>query len=225
MVQRKSDGSAECFGANPMARPGAGRRRFRPGEGTAARAFKKMEPEPSISRILFPRIAGTAVIHLAPGSLPGSSGLPKSVGRAALIPCGKAFLFDLAPCGVCRAAAVASDAVRSYRTISPLPRRRRGGIFSVALSVGSPLPRVTRHTALWSSDFPRPLVRGRDCPDDSGSYHSTASRAVRQICTGCRAPGSRADPPVPGRARFFLAPETPSSIQMPPALRFRRAPV
>jgi hypothetical protein len=32
----------------------------------------------------------------------------------------------------------------------------RGGVFSVALSVGSPLPRVTRHTALWSSDFPRP---------------------------------------------------------------------
>jgi hypothetical protein len=32
----------------------------------------------------------------------------------------------------------------------------RGGIFSVALSVGSPLPRVMRHTALWSSDFPRP---------------------------------------------------------------------
>jgi hypothetical protein len=29
----------------------------------------------------------------------------------------------------------------------------------VALSVGSPLPRVTRHTALWSSDFPRPFIR------------------------------------------------------------------
>jgi hypothetical protein len=37
----------------------------------------------------------------------------------------------------------------------------RGGIFSVALSVGSPLPRVTRHTALWSSDFPRPFSGSR----------------------------------------------------------------
>ncbi len=33
------------------------------------------------------------------------------------------FLFDLAPGGVCRAAAVASGAVRSYRTVSTLPCR------------------------------------------------------------------------------------------------------
>jgi hypothetical protein len=43
----------------------------------------------------------------------------------------------------------------------------RGGVFSVALSVGSPLPRVTRHTALWSSDFPQPYA-GCDCLADSG---------------------------------------------------------
>jgi len=85
---------------------------------------------------------------------------------------------------------VATGAVRSYRTFSPLPRRvgwtlkscrarfharltwdgvarvhswpghshvqptRRGGIFSVPLSFGSPRPGVTRHTALRSSDFP-----------------------------------------------------------------------
>jgi len=30
-------------------------------------------------------------------------------------------LFDLAPGGVCRAVCVAADAVRSYRTVSPLP--------------------------------------------------------------------------------------------------------
>jgi hypothetical protein len=40
-------------------------------------------------------------------------------------------------------------------------------MFSVALSVGSPLPRVTRHTALWSSDFPRSAVTDRDCLADS----------------------------------------------------------
>src|SRR5215813_3522115 len=48
------------------------------------------------------------------------------------------FLFGLAPGGVCRAAAVAGSAVRSYRTVSPLPRpnaTRRGGLFSVALSL------------------------------------------------------------------------------------------
>jgi hypothetical protein len=72
-----------------------------------------------------------------------------------------ASLFGLAPCGVWPATSVASRAVRSYRTFSPLPRlrsceRRRGGIFSVPLSVGSPRPAVSRRTALWSSDFPLP---------------------------------------------------------------------
>ena len=44
----------------------------------------------------------------------------------------RASLFGLAPGGVCRAADVAIRAVRSYRTISPLPAplaRHLGGIF------------------------------------------------------------------------------------------------
>ena len=58
-------------------------------------------------------------------------------------------LFGLAPCGVCPARCITAAAVRSYRTFSPLPRpfwkdqrkslhsfqNRRGGMFSVALSV------------------------------------------------------------------------------------------
>ena len=55
-------------------------------------------------------------------------------------------LFGLAPGGVCRAAFVAKDAVRSYRTLSPLPRTEvQGGLLSVALSLGSPPPEVIRH--------------------------------------------------------------------------------
>jgi hypothetical protein len=57
-------------------------------------------------------------------------------------------LFGLAPGGVCRAACVAAGAVRSYRTVSPLPRlyaTHRGGLFSVALSLGSRPPDVIRH--------------------------------------------------------------------------------
>ena len=57
-------------------------------------------------------------------------------------------LFGLAPGGVCRAVSVAGNAVRSYRTVSPLPRlyaTRRGGLFSVALSLGLPPPDVIRH--------------------------------------------------------------------------------
>jgi hypothetical protein len=57
-------------------------------------------------------------------------------------------LFGLAPGGVYRAAPVAGSAVRSYRTLSPLPAGplgRAGGLLSVALSLGSPPPGVTRH--------------------------------------------------------------------------------
>jgi len=53
-------------------------------------------------------------------------------------------LFDLAPDGVCIAAYVTITAVRSYRTISPLPLKR-GGIFSAALSVRLPCLGVTQH--------------------------------------------------------------------------------
>ncbi len=103
---------------------------------------------------------------------------PKASDGPSLIPFGIAFLFDLAPCGVCPAADVTISAVRSYRTFSPLPRLKRGGMFSVALSVGSPLPRVTRHTALWSSDFPRFRKWNRDCLLDSGSVHFSTAKGI-----------------------------------------------
>jgi len=53
-------------------------------------------------------------------------------------------LFGFAPGGVYHAVSVASDAVRSYRTLSPLPNKS-GGLLSVALSLRSPSPGVTRH--------------------------------------------------------------------------------
>jgi hypothetical protein len=65
--------------------------------------------------------------------------------RAGCLP----LLLGLAPGGVFPAAAVAGGAVRSYRTVSPLPPARcsgtDGGVLSVALSLGSPPPGVTRH--------------------------------------------------------------------------------
>src|SRR5581483_11487634 len=56
----------------------------------------------------------------------------------------------------CRTA-LAPYAVRSYRTLSPLPvpLRAIGGLLSVALAVSSRCPGVTWHPALWSPDFPR----------------------------------------------------------------------
>src|SRR6476659_8086080 len=70
------------------------------------------------------------------------------------------FLFGLAPGGVCRAASVAGNAVRSYRTVSPLPRlnaTRRGGLFSVALSL-EPIP---AHADIDPAGcYPAPFVHG-----------------------------------------------------------------
>ena len=66
-------------------------------------------------------------------------------------------LFGLAPGGVYPAAPVTGGAVRFYRTVSPMPAANTlsleghfwqfgtGGLFSVALSLGSPPPAVSRH--------------------------------------------------------------------------------
>ncbi len=65
------------------------------------------------------RVLSRTVIHLGHASPHGSSDLPGSFARAH----SNAPLFGLAPGGVCPATRVATRAVRSYRTISPLPRR------------------------------------------------------------------------------------------------------
>ena len=81
---------------------------------------------------------------------------------------------------------VARRAVRSYRTLSPLPApevdvRGLGGLLSAALSVGLRRPGVTWHSALWSPDFP-PLNRSceplsGDCLANSGGKHTSALRS------------------------------------------------
>ena len=90
---------------------------------------------------------GRALRHASrdqPGRRDGKSPRVPRPGRGIPLPP----LFGLAPGGVYRAAAVAGDAVRSYRTVSPLPAARcrvTGGLISVALSLGSPPPAVSRH--------------------------------------------------------------------------------
>ena len=70
-------------------------------------------------------------------------------------------LFSLAGGGVYTAKIVTDFAVRSYRTISPLPvpgnisaNRAIGCVFSAALSRGFPRVAVSHHRALSCSDFP-----------------------------------------------------------------------
>ncbi len=90
----------------------------------------------------------------------------------------------------CRTA-LAPYAVRSYRTLSPLPvpLRAIGGLLSVALAVSSRCPGVTWHSALRSPDFPRCTCVRRDCPADSideftGTGNGGTGNASRlaQIC-------------------------------------------
>ena len=79
-------------------------------------------------------------------------------------------LFGLAPSGVYLAARVTTNAVRSYRTISPLLFKEKRYL-SAALAVGSRRPDVIWHSTLWSPDFP-PLINtdvllSGDCLVDS----------------------------------------------------------
>ena len=112
-----------------------------------------------VSRILFPGPfpgAGSMTIPLD-ARLPGVSSCqpepPGQGGPAAVSPPPEEeadrprarFLFGIAPGGACHAGPVARPPVRSYRTVSPLPPKTGGGLFSVALSLGSPPPGVTRH--------------------------------------------------------------------------------
>src|SRR5215218_11468708 len=70
------------------------------------------------------------IIPLVPALLTGSSDLPGNFGRAVLSSAWTRLreyrrdvvsLFGLAPCGVLPAICLTADAVRSYRTFSPLP--------------------------------------------------------------------------------------------------------
>ncbi len=99
------------------------------------------------------RVLSWAIIHLGTPSPVPSSNLPEgATGR------GIAFLFGLAPSGVylatecyhLRGALLPHHFTLTCRLLAKLT----GGLFSVALSVGSRPPGVTWHSALWSPDFP-----------------------------------------------------------------------
>ncbi len=66
-------------------------------------------------------------------------------------------LFGLAPGGVCRAAPVASRAVRSYRTLSPLPLIREAVCFLWHFPWGHPRRTLSGTVLPWSPDFPLTL--------------------------------------------------------------------
>ncbi len=93
-------------------------------------------------------------------------------------------LFGLAPGGACPARPIAGPAVRSYRTFSPLPRKR-GGLFSVALSLGLLRPGVTRRRVsmepgLSSTGEPAAAVRPSGASDVAAWGRSVKSGRLKQ---------------------------------------------
>src|SRR4051812_48474358 len=82
----------------------------------------------------------------------------RRLGRAVLERLRRSVLpLGLAPGGVYLAIPVARDAgglLHHRFTLTPV-LADRGGLFSVALSRGSPRVAVSNHPALWSPDFPR----------------------------------------------------------------------
>ncbi|PPE03996.1 hypothetical protein HCUR_00531 [Holospora curviuscula] len=69
----------------------------------------------------------------------------KNITRACIYSCH--FYLALLPTGFTLPYRITPNAVRFYRTISPLPLKK-GGIFSVALSLKLPWPSVTRRCVL-----------------------------------------------------------------------------
>src|ERR1700756_229316 len=92
-------------------------------------------------------------------------------------------LFGLAPGGVCRAAPVAGRAVRSYRTVSPLPAvpKRTGR----SLLCGT-FPGVTP-----AGHYPAPYVHGARTflPGGLSALAGTAVRPTDGLGMGCAPPG------------------------------------
>lgn len=113
---------------------------------------------------------------------------PPTVPQATRLP----FLFGLAPGGVCPAARVAAGAVRSYRTVSPLPApspANRNAVWAVCFLWHFPWGRPRRPLAgtvpPWSPDFPP--SHGNPC--DSG--RPTAWLAETDCHPGLRQGGMR----------------------------------
>ena len=100
-----------------------------------------------------------AAIHLDL-LLPAGSGGPPSITCANRL-VAQPILLDLAPGGVYLAAAVTRNAggLLHHRFTLTESHKRPGGLFSVALSRGSPRVAVSNHPALWSPDFPRLSAR------------------------------------------------------------------
>ena len=139
------------MGRWPRARQGAGLRGSRPPVDQPA-----CKPGSVWSCLRDGHSSGT---RIAPRLVqPTRAAVPETGSRSPVARPLRLLLFGLAPGGVCRAAPVARRAVRSYRTLSPLPSGR--GLPAVCFLWHFPWGRPRRPLAAtlppWSPDFPLP---------------------------------------------------------------------
>ena len=96
------------------------------------------------------------------------------------------FLFGLAPTGVYHAKIVTNLAVRSYRTLSPLPPIHGGGLLSVALSLKAQLtfllsPFVKRQCKSLESRLSSTKTLRPSCCHLRGNFYSFKSSCVKSL--------------------------------------------
>ncbi len=136
-----------------------------------------------VGRVLCTRLRGPTVIHLGLPLPAASCGPPASIGRATLKRSrrrrgrNRGALLTLLRVGFTEPPGSLRALVVSYTTVSPLPRGwrdpPRGGLFSVALSRGSPRVGVTDHPALRSPDLPRRAQKAASRPPGRLVRHLT----------------------------------------------------
>ena len=120
---------------------------------------------------------------------------PWSIGRLPL--------YGLAPDGVCPAAVSPLRRWALTPPFHPYQSQRLRRYVSVALSVGSPLPAVSRRPALWSSDFPR-TRQSRTRPRPPGPLSVLSLHESRPGARTKSAPVAVSLPP--GRCSLSLKP-------------------
>ena len=135
---------------------------------------KEEDARRPVSRVLSPLAQGMA-IHLGRPSPDASRDRPGRRPRKPAEPSkskdlpGTPSLLGLAPGVVCPAAAVTGGAVRSYRTISPLPAPKGlGGVFLWHFPWGRPRRVLPGTVFPWSPDFPPSASRRRAAIRPSG---------------------------------------------------------
>ena len=154
---------------------------------------------------------------------------PETVRRSGTGRAPSVSLFGLAPHGVYRAPSVAVGAVRSYRTVSPLPSRPKGAGKAVCFLWHFPSRRRDRALPgmlpVWSSDFPPRSLGAIAWPARSRQpFYQRRDSGSRRRSSGAIVDvhASASSPPRPPPRRS--APRSPSgAIERAPASFARRA--